>query len=92
METNSPEAVTKARCQGVDCEKVAGTLQCPTCLTMGEDSFFCSQECFKRNWVRPPVSSSWRLQINIVANQVPVSGPAQNRPQVGQRQSQDEKR
>ncbi|KAI9010482.1 hypothetical protein CLU79DRAFT_773238 [Phycomyces nitens] len=26
-------------------------LQCPTCLKLKiEGSFFCSQECFKKNW------------------------------------------
>lgn len=36
---------------GLDCDKNAGTLQCPTCLKAGTDSFFCSQDCFKRSWV-----------------------------------------
>ncbi|KAK5632783.1 hypothetical protein RRF57_008497 [Xylaria bambusicola] len=49
---NSPLAVTKAKCQGVDCEEDAGALQCPTCLKLGKDSFFCSQDCFKRNWAQ----------------------------------------
>ncbi|OWO99981.1 hypothetical protein B2J93_1466 [Marssonina coronariae] len=42
----------KARiCIGVDCGNDAGTLQCPTCLKLGiKDSFFCSQDCFKRSW------------------------------------------
>lgn len=44
------------KCIGVDCGKDAGTLQCPTCLKMGTDSFFCSQDCFKRSWVRMPPS------------------------------------
>ena len=40
-------------CIGEDCDKEAGALQCPTCLKSGtKDSNFCSQECFKRNWVR----------------------------------------
>ncbi len=46
------EAVAKTKCQGADCEKDAGTLRCPACLKLGKESFFCSQECFKRNWVR----------------------------------------
>lgn len=38
-------------CSGADCDNKAGTLQCPTCLKMEiKDSFFCSQDCFKRNW------------------------------------------
>lgn len=43
------------KCTGLDCPNHAGTLQCPTCLKMGTDSFFCSQDCFKRSWVRPLV-------------------------------------
>ncbi|PKY01238.1 methionine aminopeptidase 1 [Aspergillus campestris IBT 28561] len=39
------------KCQGVDCGKEAGNLQCPTCLKLGlNDSYFCSQDCFKKNW------------------------------------------
>ncbi|EPE04466.1 methionine aminopeptidase 1 [Ophiostoma piceae UAMH 11346] len=39
-------------CAGADCDKEAGSLQCPTCLKQDiKDSFFCSQECFGRNWV-----------------------------------------
>jgi methionyl aminopeptidase len=41
----------KAKCEGADCENDAGTLQCPTCQKLGKASFFCSQDCFKRNWV-----------------------------------------
>ncbi|CAK7221172.1 Methionine aminopeptidase 1 [Sporothrix curviconia] len=42
----------KRPCAGGDCSNDAGTLQCPTCLKLGmKDSFFCSQECFGRNWV-----------------------------------------
>lgn len=41
-------------CIGVACSNPAGTLQCPTCLKLGKESFFCSQDCFKRSWVRPP--------------------------------------
>ncbi|KAG8158645.1 hypothetical protein KVR01_011767 [Diaporthe batatas] len=39
------------KCLGADCENDAGNLQCPTCLKTGvQDSYFCSQDCFKRNW------------------------------------------
>lgn len=38
-------------CQSPGCDKPA-KLQCPTCLKLKiEGSFFCSQECFKSNWV-----------------------------------------
>jgi methionyl aminopeptidase len=47
------EPPKKRMCLGDDCNNEAGTLQCPTCLKLGiKDSFFCSQDCFKRNWVR----------------------------------------
>ncbi|KAM3511898.1 hypothetical protein MY11210_004439 [Beauveria gryllotalpidicola] len=37
------------KCKG--CANGATTLQCPTCLKLSiEDSFFCSQDCFKNNW------------------------------------------
>ena len=41
----------KRVCEGADCDKEAGTLQCPTCQKQGMASFFCSNDCFKRNWV-----------------------------------------
>ena len=45
-------AVEKTRkCEGADCDEDAGSLQCPTCQKLGKESFFCSQDCFKRNWV-----------------------------------------
>ncbi|TVY84025.1 Methionine aminopeptidase [Lachnellula suecica] len=48
MATESP---AKRKCAGGDCDKDAGTLQCPTCLKLGmKESYFCSQDCFKRNW------------------------------------------
>ena len=45
------EAPAKRKCVGVDCPNDAGALQCPTCLKMNKESFFCSQDCFKRSWV-----------------------------------------
>ncbi|OAA44718.1 methionine aminopeptidase 1 [Beauveria brongniartii RCEF 3172] len=45
------EPPAKKKCLGVDCDNDAGTLQCPTCLKLGhKDSFFCSQDCFKKSW------------------------------------------
>ncbi|KAK0725189.1 methionine aminopeptidase [Lasiosphaeris hirsuta] len=45
------EPPTKRKCLGADCDNDAGTLQCPKCLSLGiKDSFFCSQDCFKKNW------------------------------------------
>lgn len=38
-------------CTGADCGKVASTaLKCPTCLKSNINSYFCGQDCFKRNW------------------------------------------
>ena len=42
----------KRKCEGADCDNDAGALQCPTCQKLGKESYFCGQECFKRNWVR----------------------------------------
>jgi hypothetical protein len=51
--TMASEEPAKRKCSGADCDNDAGTLQCPTCLKLGsKDSYFCSQDCFKRNWVR----------------------------------------
>ena len=50
-------APTKNQCIGVDCPNEAGSLQCPTCLKLGKESSFCSQDCFKRSWVGSLVPS-----------------------------------
>jgi methionyl aminopeptidase len=39
------------KCEGADCSNDAGSLQCPTCQKLGKESYFCGQDCFKRNWV-----------------------------------------
>jgi len=50
------ENSAKRKCMGADCENDAGSLQCPTCLKNGiKDSYFCSQDCFKKNWVGPEI-------------------------------------
>lgn len=52
MTDTTSEPPAKKACLGVDCENEASALQCPTCLKLGlKDSFFCSQDCFKRSWV-----------------------------------------
>lgn len=39
------------KCAGLDCNKPASNLSCPTCLKLGiGTSRFCDQDCFKRNW------------------------------------------
>ncbi|EMC94305.1 hypothetical protein BAUCODRAFT_35491 [Baudoinia panamericana UAMH 10762] len=40
----------KRECSGDDCTNDAGNLQCPTCQKLGKESYFCGQDCFKRNW------------------------------------------
>ena len=45
------ERPKKRNCAGTDCENDAEALQCPNCQKLGKESYFCSQECFKRNWV-----------------------------------------
>lgn len=48
---DTAEPPAKKKCLGADCENDAGSLQCPTCLKLGlKGSFFCTQDCFKRNW------------------------------------------
>lgn len=43
----------KSNCAAVDCKNEAH-LQCPTCIKLNktEGSFFCSQDCFKKSWVK----------------------------------------
>lgn len=37
-------------CQGCGRTSSATRLCCPTCIEFGRTSFFCSQECFTKNW------------------------------------------
>jgi len=46
MATDAPR-----KCAGKDCENDASSLQCPNCQKLGKENYFCSQDCFKRNWV-----------------------------------------
>ncbi|KAG9241232.1 peptidase M24, structural domain-containing protein [Calycina marina] len=47
----APETPAIRKCMGSDCVQDAGALQCPTCLKLGiKDSYFCSQDCFRKNW------------------------------------------
>lgn len=45
------EEESQKKCLGVDCQNDAGSMRCPTCLKMGKESAFCTQDCFKRSWV-----------------------------------------
>lgn len=44
------DASAPRKCAGSDCENDAGSLQCPNCQKLGKENYFCSQDCFKRNW------------------------------------------
>lgn len=47
----------------MDCENHAEALQCPTCLKLGiKDSYFCSQDCFKKSWVCTSLQGPLPLQ------------------------------
>lgn len=65
----SVDGISGKRCQGEDCPNEAGTLQCPTCQKQGTDSFFCSQDCFKKNWVRLPAASYKPVTLTIWTGQ-----------------------
>jgi zf-MYND-like zinc finger, mRNA-binding len=50
-DTMDQAALQPRKCPGLNCDNDASTLQCPKCKEMGVESFFCSQDCFKRSWV-----------------------------------------
>ncbi|KJE89262.1 methionyl aminopeptidase 1 [Capsaspora owczarzaki ATCC 30864] len=66
--TTAPTATATRVCSGAGCGKPA-KMQCPTCLKnsiAGDKTFFCDQDCFKRNWaahklVHPaaPLNNPW---------------------------------
>ncbi|ESZ97245.1 methionine aminopeptidase [Sclerotinia borealis F-4128] len=61
------ESESIRKCIGVECENDAGSLQCPTCLKIGtKDSFFCSQDCFKRSWNEH--KKAHKSQSNFLSN------------------------
>jgi methionyl aminopeptidase len=37
------------KCSGTGCDKDA-TMLCPNCVKLGKSAYFCSQECFAKNW------------------------------------------
>lgn len=54
-------------CKG--CANSATTLQCPTCLKLSiNDSYFCSQDCFKNN----RVGQVWSHERNALSKQLPT--------------------
>ncbi|KAJ5500244.1 hypothetical protein N7453_009295 [Penicillium expansum] len=68
------------KCRGVDCPNDAGTLQCPTCLKSGTDSFFCSQDCFKRSWSE---HKNIHKKSNILTNLFPPKVVSEPDPATG---------
>ncbi|KAK0362659.1 Methionine aminopeptidase 1 [Friedmanniomyces endolithicus] len=54
------------KCSGEDCPNDAGALQCPTCQKIGKESYFCGQECFKRNWSTH--KTAHKAQNSMLAN------------------------
>ncbi|KAF7117888.1 hypothetical protein CNMCM5793_007219 [Aspergillus hiratsukae] len=73
--------VATRKCIGVDCENNAGSLQCPTCLKMGTDSFFCSQDCFKRSWGEH--KAIHKAKSNILSNLFPPKVVSEPDPATG---------
>ncbi|KAG0644653.1 hypothetical protein HOY80DRAFT_858801, partial [Tuber brumale] len=58
-------ATTKRLCIGVACANPISTLQCPTCLKLGKESFFCSQDCFKSSWSEHKIVHKQSTQTGI---------------------------
>ncbi|KAI9656272.1 MAG: Methionine aminopeptidase 1 [Bathelium mastoideum] len=72
----------KRKCTGQDCENEAGALQCPTCQKLGKDSYFCSQDCFKRNWSNH--KALHKSQSNSIRNFIAPSVVSKPDPATGQ--------
>ncbi|KAF2863342.1 peptidase M24 [Piedraia hortae CBS 480.64] len=68
----------KRKCEGDGCPNDAGSLQCPTCQKLGKESYFCSQDCFKKNWTEHKklhkAQNSMLANLNIITPSV-VSEP-----------------
>ncbi|KAH8779464.1 peptidase M24, structural domain-containing protein [Hyaloscypha sp. PMI_1271] len=76
------EAAAKRKCSGADCDNDAGSLQCPTCLKLDiKDSFFCSQDCFKRNWGTH--KALHKSQSNFLSNLLPPNAVSKPDPDTG---------
>lgn len=58
-------ATAKRLCIGVACANPISTLQCPTCLKLGKESFFCSQDCFKTSWSEHKIIHKQSAQTGI---------------------------
>ncbi|KAL2863809.1 methionine aminopeptidase MAP1 [Aspergillus lucknowensis] len=72
--------VAPRKCLGLECANHAGALQCPTCLKMGLDSPFCSQDCFKRSWSNHKVLHK---KSNFLTNLLPPKVVSEPDPATG---------
>lgn len=78
------EPPSKRKCLGVDCDNDAGSLQCPTCLKLGiKDSFFCSQDCFKKSWVSSSLGRETMPSLPHLRNIIQSRGARRGRQPVG---------
>ncbi|RMD42191.1 hypothetical protein DV735_g2953, partial [Chaetothyriales sp. CBS 134920] len=68
------------KCPGVNCENDASTLQCPRCKEIGVNSFFCSQDCFKRSWAEHKLQHK---RTNPLRNWVPPKVVSKIDPETG---------
>ncbi|KAI5809764.1 peptidase M24, structural domain-containing protein [Peziza echinospora] len=64
-------AISQA-CMGVACAAKEVSLKCPTCLKNGIESYFCSQDCFKRSWKRPLFPNIIRPQSTTTSFTTPI--------------------
>ncbi|MCJ1367802.1 Methionine aminopeptidase 1 [Acarospora aff. strigata] len=76
------DTAPKRRCIGLGCQHDAGSLQCPTCLKLGKESYFCSQDCFKRSWAEH--KAIHKAQSNLLRNIFPPRAVSEPDPATGQ--------
>ncbi|KAI9767130.1 MAG: Methionine aminopeptidase 1 [Geoglossum simile] len=79
MAATEAPALQQRKCIGVDCTNDAGSLQCPTCLKLGKESFFCAQNCFKKSWSehkalhKPPGNPPRAFLVRVVSDPKPAT-------------------
>ncbi|KAF2501808.1 methionine aminopeptidase [Lophium mytilinum] len=76
------DAAAPRKCLSKDCENDASSLQCPTCQKQGKESYFCSQDCFKRNW--SDHKTAHKSQSNPLRNIIPPKVVSKPDPATGQ--------
>lgn len=78
--TTTPESATQPEeathtCSGEGCGKPA-KMQCPTCAKYQASSYFCEQECFKKNWtIHAKSHPEARARFEFKPPLYPYSGP-----------------